>query len=95
MDLLLYQFVDEQLFRISALFNTDHFPAISDALVKKYGQATSEKSNPRRLIWENLASTIELTIGTVRPKRPSTLHFIHTDLAKTAHSREPDQAADI
>ena len=46
-DLLLYQFVDGQLFRITALFATDLFHVVSEAVVQKYGPPTREIKQPR------------------------------------------------
>ena len=44
-DLLLYHFVDGQLFRISAYFATDQFHIVSDAVLKKYGPPTASSNS--------------------------------------------------
>ena len=47
-DLFLYQFVDGQLFRISAWFATDLFHLVSEAVLQKYGKPTSENQAAAR-----------------------------------------------
>ena len=83
-DLLLYQFVDGKLFRISAFFATDLFHVVSEAVIQKYGPPTRETKQPRELGWENNVSRIVLTRGTVHPRTPSTLHLVHKQLLKLA-----------
>jgi hypothetical protein len=94
-DLLLYHFVDGQLFRISAFFATDQFHVVSDAVLKKYGPPTRENKQPRALIWENLVALVDLTRGTVHPRTASTLNLVHKQLMVLAESRAPKGAADI
>ena len=94
-DLLLYQFVDGQLFRISAFFATDMFHVVSEALIHKFGPPTRETKQPRELVWENAPSLIVLTRGTVHPRTPSTLHLIHRKLLAAAESRAPRASEDI
>jgi hypothetical protein len=92
---LLYQFVDGKLFRISALFENDHFPAVCEGMISKHGKATSERQRPRQLVWENQSSSIVLTLGSIRPSRPSSLHITHTALVSLADSRKPTRDADL
>jgi hypothetical protein len=94
-DLLLYQFVDGLLFRISAFFATDLFHLVSDAVLKKYGTPTRETRQPRELEWENNVSRIVLTRGTVHPRTPSTLHLVHKQLLHTLEARVPGSEADL
>jgi hypothetical protein len=94
-DLLLYQFVDGQLFRISALFATDLFHVVSEAVIEKYGPPTYETKQPRELVWENAVSRIVLTRGMVHPRTASSLHLVHKQLLETAESRTPKGAGDI
>lgn len=94
-DLLLYQFVDGQLYRITALFATDLFHLVSDAFVKKYGPPAHESKQPREFGWENSVSQIVLTRGTVHPRTPSSLHLVHKQLLQIVESRVPQGAADI
>jgi hypothetical protein len=94
-DLLLYQFVDGQLFRISAFFATDLFHLVSEAVTKKFGTPAYEAKQPREFGWENAVSRIVLTRGTVHPRTPSTLHLIHKALLEVVESRIPHGAADI
>ena len=94
-DLLLYQFVDGKLFRMSAFFPTDQFHVVSEAAVKKYGPITREIAKPRQLVWENDVSEIVLLRGTLHPPVPSALHLIHKALVKVAEARTPRGAQDI
>jgi hypothetical protein len=94
-DLLLYQFVDGKLFRISAFFPTDLFHVVSDAVIQKFGPPAYDTKQPRELGWENLVSRIVLTRGTVHPRTPSMLHLIHKELVELADSRVPKGAADM
>ena len=94
-ELLLYQFVDGRLFRISAHFPTDLFHVVSDALVNKYGLPVQETKEPRQLGWENQLSSIVLTRGTVHPRTPSTLNLVHKELLASADSRTPQASQDI
>ncbi len=94
-DLLLYQFVDDLLFRITAFFDTDSFHHIHQSVKNKYGPAHRETSEPRELIWSNPRSSIKLTRGTIRPKAASMLHFIHTELMQVADTRQPSRIDDI
>jgi len=94
-DLLLYQFVDGQLCRITALFATDLFHVVSEAVVQKYGSPTHETKQPRELVWENNVSRIILTRGTVHPRTHSSLHLVHNALLALVESRAPRASEDI
>lgn len=94
-DLLLYQFVDGKLYRISASFPTDMFHVVSEALTTKYHLPSRETKQPRELVWENPTSLIVLTRGTVHPRTPSELHLVHKELLATAEGRAPQGAEDI
>lgn len=94
-DLLLYHFVDEKLFRISAFFPTDEFHLVSEAVAQKYGPASHETKQPRELVWENPLSLIVLSRGTVHPRTASAMHVIHKELMAAAESRTPTGAEDI
>jgi hypothetical protein len=94
-ELLLYQFVDGQLFRIAAFLPTDQFHIVSEAAIKKYGPVTRENQRPRQLYWDNPIATVVLTRGNVHPREPSILELTHRQLAELAQSRTPSAAADI
>jgi hypothetical protein len=94
-ELLLYQFVDGKLFRISASFPTDQFHIVSEAAVKKYGDPTRERTKPRQLVWENPLAWVALTRGSVHPREASVLELVHRQLHEAASSRTPTGAADI
>ena len=94
-ELLLYQFIDEKLFRITALFDTDSFHHIREGLFEKHGTPTTELADPLGFIWRNEVSTIELVRGTIRPKRPSMLHLVHSDLYEIFQSRVPTRSQDL
>lgn len=92
---LIYQFVDSRLFRISALFDTDSFHHIRQALYEKYGPANEEQQDPMQFTWRNEVSTVELQRGSIRPKKPSMLHIVHTELFRLFQSRVPTRASDL
>lgn len=94
-ELLLYQFVDGKLFRISAFFPTDQFHVVSEAAVKKYGPVTREVAKPRQLVWENEVAEIVLLRGALHPPAPSAMHLIHKELVKEAEVRMPKGVQDI
>jgi hypothetical protein len=94
-ELLLYQFVDGVLFRILATFPTDLYHVVSEAALGKYGPVTNETQKPRVQIWENAASSVVLTRGSVHPPEPSTLVLLHKRLAEQAQSRAPKGTGDI
>jgi hypothetical protein len=94
-DLFLYHFVDGQLFRMTALFDTEAFHLVRDALVQKQGPPTSETKEPMELAWENSVSTIRLVRGAMRPKKSSTLLYTHNDLQRLAESRTPQRQTDL
>ena len=94
-DLLIYQFIDGKLFRITAWIATDKFHLISEAAVNKYGPANRETQKPRQLIWENPVAYVALTRGTVHPPEPSVLELVYRQLQQVAESRTPTGAADF
>jgi hypothetical protein len=94
-ELLLYHFVDEKLFRMTALFDTEAFHLIHNALLQKHGPPVRENRERMEMSWENGVSTIKLTRGTMRPKKASTLIFIHNQLQKSAEGRAPQRASDL
>ena len=80
---------------MTALFDTEAFHLVHEALIKKQGAPTREIKEPLELVWENGVSTIKLYRGTMRPKRASTLHYSHNQLQKTVEGRAPQRAADL
>ena len=94
-DLLLYQFVDEQLARISLKFDTDSSHIVRDALTKKYGAPTSQKENPKQIIWSSTKSAIQLLPGRIYPPEPSWLHVVHSELQQLMDEREPKHTDDL
>ncbi len=93
--LLLYHFLDGQLFRISAFFPTDLFHLVRRAAMEKYGDPNFETQQPRQVVWQNPVSAVFLTRGTVHPPEPSTLVLVFKPLAQIAESRRPQGAGDI
>jgi hypothetical protein len=94
-ELLLYHFIDGNLFRITAKLPTDQFHLVSEAAIKKYGPVTRETQKPRQLIWENPLASVVLTRGTVHPREASVLELVHKQLDELASSRAPNASADI
>ena len=94
-DLLLYQFVDGQLFRIAAHFPTDQFHLVHEAATKKYGPVSRETQKPRQLVWENPLAWVALTRGTVHPREASVLELVHRQFNTLADSRLPKGETDI
>jgi hypothetical protein len=94
-ELLLYQFIDDKLFRVAASFPTDQFHLVSEAAINKYGPVTRETQKPRQLVWENPIAWVALTRGSVHPRESSVLELVHRELQLLAASRTPSGAADI
>ncbi len=92
---ILYQFVDDQLFRITAFLDTEQFHVIRECIIQKYGPPREETKQPVEVAWGNRRSTIKLVRGTVRPKRASLLHFIHNELMQVAEQRKPKKEEDL
>lgn len=83
--LLVYEFVDERLFRIRVTFGNDGFDTVLDAFTSKYGTPIEQAEF---FVWANEVSTIVLKKG--RLKRDSSiLIFAHTELCEVADSRRP------
>src|SRR5215213_98829 len=91
-ELFLYHFVDGRLFRMTALFDTEAFHLIHNALLQKHGPPLKDNKERMEMSWENGASTIKLTRGTMRPKKASTLLYIHNQLQKSAEGRAPQRS---
>jgi hypothetical protein len=91
----LYHFVDGKLFRITVLFDTEAFHLIHEAMLKKHGPPQRKFEDRMEIIWENGLSTIKLVRGMMRPKKASTLVYIHNQLQKIAEGRTPQRATDL
>jgi hypothetical protein len=94
-ELFLYHFVDEKLFRITVLFDTEAFHHVREAMVQKYGAPDSEIKDPMELAWENLPSSLRLVRGTMRPRKWSTLLAVHHELQLLADERVPQRDTDL
>jgi len=94
-DLLLYQFLDERLFRITAFFDTESFHVVREAVTNKHGQPTSETVDPVQFTWESGVSSIHLIRGQVRPRRASLLHYVHNPLFMQMEERTPNKGDDL
>ena len=86
-DMLVYHFVDEKLFKISAWINHGDYRKVRDALLGKYDKPISRKTSKyinnfgarytgETLIWSNGSSTIELIERHGRVDS-SGVYFIH------------------
>lgn len=93
--LLLYQFIDGKLFQISAFFNPEGFHGVSQGLTSKFGTPVKEQQTPRQLGWWSMASSIELTAGSIRPRQYASLCYYHDRLRRLATERKPDRSADL
>lgn len=94
-DLLLYKFVDEQLFRISAYFDTRSFEYVRQSVREKYGKPDYQEKKPMHFVWANGTSTINLIRGRINPKEWSMLHFTYDKLFKVVHERSPKRVEDL
>jgi hypothetical protein len=90
-----YHFVDGKLFRMSVLFDTEAFHLVHEALIKKHGPPQRKFEDRMEIIWENGVSTIKLIRGMMRPKKASSLLYIHNQLQKIAEGRTPQRATDL
>lgn len=87
---LIYEFVDQQLFRIMATFSNEYFEQVSEALKAKYGTPNGGEEG-KQLIWTNGVSSIAFRKGRLK-RDPSILFFVHEQLQETAESRRPGPA---
>jgi len=94
-DLLLYQFLDERLFRITTFFDTESFHMVREAIAKKHGPPSNETADPLQFTWQSGVSSIHLVRGHVRPKKASLLHFVHNPLFEQMEQRTPDHSDDL
>jgi hypothetical protein len=94
-ELFLYHFVDGKLYRMTVLFDTEAFHLIHNAMVQKYGPPAKENKERMELVWDNGASAIKLTRGSIRPKKASSLLVVHHQLQKSAEGRAPARSADL
>ncbi len=94
-DYLIYQFLDEKLFQITGVFNTDSFHEVAHALRKKFGPAISEGEENRKLLWWTLDCSIELQFGRLRPREPAIVRYYHDDLLEEASGRKKRLVKDI
>lgn len=94
-ELMLYQFVDGKLYRITVLFDTEAFHHVRQALIAKLGAATTERQDPVAHIWDNGVSAVKLLRGAMRPRKPSILHVVHHGLLKVAEGRTPQRSSDV
>ncbi len=94
-ELLLYQFLDGNLFQITAFLPPDAVHHLAESLRKKYGPPGSSGGDPQRLTWTRLAACVELTYGKIRPRTPARLRFFSDDLLREAMSRQPKRTDDL
>lgn len=94
-DLLLYQFLDGKLYQITSLLPIDSHPLVAEGLRKKFGSPTRDIENGRRLVWSRIATTIELTRGSMRPPAPSCLRVFVDESVAEAEGRKKHTGADI
>lgn len=107
--LLIYEFVDEELYQIIGSLPHDEFSTVADALVSKYGKPSERLEgtvkngfgasfNNALLIWRNSVSSIKLIErGTKIDK--TILIYSHNTLAEIAERRKktfkPNMANDL
>jgi len=91
----IYRFVDEQLYSILILFETDYFGSVCVALREKYGTPISERKRPTSLTWSNGTSGIFLNRGKLNPRESSVLTLLHYDLESIVDSRSPKASDDL
>lgn len=91
---LLYQFVDERLWQITATFDPSVTTNVHDALVAKYGEPNARKG--QICLWNNNVSAICLREGkkTKRESNPTMVLIYHHELQALADSRMPGPAVD-
>jgi predicted Zn finger-like uncharacterized protein len=94
-NLLLYQFLDGRLFRITAFFDTDWLHMVREAIEGKYGPPTQEVKDPLELHWDNGITALQLIRGSIRPKKASLLHCVHHQWLKIMKKRSETMASDL
>lgn len=95
MDLLIYKFVDDELFQISGYFDTRNFDLMSYRLQEKYGRPQHESTKPKSALWSNNLSTIRLIRGRISPKEWSILNISRDRLLLKVQTRSPKTSADL
>ena len=93
--LVLYQFVDGQLYQILAEFPPEAYPELVIALRTHFAEPVSDLETPRQLQWWTLDSTITLQQGALRPREPTVLSYYHDKLTNLARSRMCDRSVDL
>jgi len=85
---LFYSFIDNRLFKITAVFEFAYTKDIRAALIGKYGEPDDEHAE--NWTWANEVSAIRLTQGNSRGR--TTLTFVHHELNEMAECCEPAEA---
>ncbi|MEO1497685.1 MAG: hypothetical protein AAFV43_11105 [Planctomycetota bacterium] len=93
--LLIYQFVDERLFQITAFLPTEGFTPVHAALLSRHGDPQHSSHEPRVIQWWKLNTSLELMSGRLHPPEPAVVRFYHDELLAVAGSRRPDRASDL
>lgn len=94
-DLILYQFIDGQLFQITAFFPNDGYHLVAEALSSKFGKPLKESLTPRKKHWWSMSSSIDLSFGAIDPPQPAMVSFYHDRLRKLAGQRTPGRSDDL
>lgn len=95
MQLLLYQFIDGQLFQITGFFPNEGYHLVAEALSSKFGKPLKESVQPRKKHWWSMASSIDLSYGAIDPPQPGMVSFYHDRLRKMAGERTPGRSDDL
>jgi hypothetical protein len=103
-DILIYHFIDNKLFMITAGFKLDGIDDVRNALLAKYGKpSTSELTQYQKssgakffvenLLWDNNVSSIRIT---ARPENPDSFNLIyqHKELLGIYDKRKPSSKTD-
>jgi hypothetical protein len=103
-DMLIYHFVDGQLYQITAWLPHSGFSEVKNAYVEKLGRPTAEdastyqnafgaKFSGETLTWKNGVSAM-LLVERNGSVNDSAIYFVHTALHKKAEGRKPKARVD-
>ncbi|TWT42837.1 hypothetical protein [Botrimarina hoheduenensis] len=93
--LVLYQFVDERLFQVTAFLPPEGLNQVVQALNIKYGEPQSVNHEPRQMLWWKLNSSIEVSAGRLHPREDAIVRYFHDELLAEASRRRPSGSADL
>lgn len=94
-ELVIYQFIDERLFQITAFLPPEGLNQLTQALRVRYGEPQSTNAEERQMHWWKLCSSVEVTTGRMSPREPCVVRYYHDELLAEAAARRPRSTTDL